>query len=56
MRFEDEHVYPLLQEFDSGTADEANIQQGLARKGLATIQQMIDQPGFGAAVESSPAG
>lgn len=51
MRFEEEHVYPLLQEFDSETADEANIEHQLSRQGLASVQEMVDQPGFGAAVE-----
>jgi len=51
MRFEEEHVYPLLQEFDAETADEAGMEHQLARQGLATVQQMVDKPGFGAAVE-----
>ncbi len=51
MRFEEEHVYPLLEEYDAEAADEAGTEHQLARQGLATVQQMVDEPGFGAAVE-----
>jgi iron-sulfur cluster repair protein YtfE (RIC family) len=51
MRFEEEHLYPLLQEFDAEMADEAGSEHQLARQGLATVQEMVDKPGFGAAVE-----
>jgi hemerythrin superfamily protein len=51
MRFEEEHLYPLLEEFDAETADEAGIEHQLARQGLATVHEMVDKRGFGAAVE-----
>jgi iron-sulfur cluster repair protein YtfE (RIC family) len=51
MRFEEEHVYPILQEFDAETADEAGSEHQLTRQGLATVHEMVDKPGFGAAVE-----
>jgi hemerythrin superfamily protein len=51
MRFEEEHIYPLLEEVDAETAEEASIEHQLTRQGLATVEEMVDQPGFGAAVE-----
>jgi iron-sulfur cluster repair protein YtfE (RIC family) len=56
MRFEEEHVYPLLQEIDAETTEEANIEHDLARRGVMTMTELIEQPGFAAAVEMVTAG
>ncbi len=52
MELEERLVYPLVErEVGEEDADEANIEHGLARDGLATMMSMVDKPGFGAAVE-----
>ena len=52
MELEESLVYPLVErEVGKEDADEANIEHGLARDGLATMLSMVDKPGFGAAVE-----
>ena len=56
MRFEEEHIYPLMQEIDSEMAEEAEVEHGLAREGLASASELVEQPGFGAAVEMLTAG
>jgi hypothetical protein len=39
------------REVGDDDADEAEIEHGLARDGLATLHEMASKPGFGAAVE-----
>ena len=56
MRFEEEHIYPLMQEIDGELTAEAQVEHGLAREGLAKTSELVDQPGFGAAVEMLTAG
>jgi hemerythrin superfamily protein len=56
MRFEEEHIYPLMQEIDREMAGEAEVEHGLAREGLASAAELVDQPGFSAAVEMLTAG
>ena len=56
MRIEETEVYPELSRLDSEMGEEAEIEHNLARDGLATLQGMIGQPGFGAAVAMLQAG
>lgn len=56
MTIEEEQVYPELQRIDDELAEEADIEHGLARDGLETLQSMIGKPGFGAAVAMVKAG
>jgi hemerythrin superfamily protein len=52
MRFEESEIYPLVaKEMDGETAEEADIEHGLARDGLAKLADLVSAPGFGAAVE-----
>jgi iron-sulfur cluster repair protein YtfE (RIC family) len=51
MAIEEEQVYPELERIDGEMAEEANVEHGLAREGLSKLQEMIGEPGFGAAVE-----
>lgn len=52
MQYEEEAIYPLVASaIDNETAEEANIEHGLAREGLAKMQELVTAPGFGAAVE-----
>jgi hemerythrin-like domain-containing protein len=57
MQIEEADVYPLVAELiGSEDAEEATIEHGLAREGLASLQQLVDKPGFGAAVAMVTAG
>jgi hemerythrin-like domain-containing protein len=56
MRIEEAEVYPELARLDGEMGEEAEIEHNLARDGLSTLQQMIGQPGFGAAVAMLQAG
>ncbi len=52
MELEERLVYPLVEgEVGEDDAEEANIEHGLARDGLAVMMSMVEKPGFGAAVE-----
>ena len=52
MEAEESIVYPpVREEVGDEDAEEAEIEHGLAREGLEKIQQMIEMPGFGAAVD-----
>lgn len=52
MMLEEELIYPrAVQHLGPEQAEEAEIEHGLAREGLAKLQEMADVPGFGAAVE-----
>jgi iron-sulfur cluster repair protein YtfE (RIC family) len=52
MRAEESIVYPPVKaEVGEEDEEEAEIEHGLAREGLEKVQQMVDMPGFGAAVE-----
>jgi hypothetical protein len=51
-QFEERAVYPLVTDvMDAETEEEAEVEHGLAREGLAKLSAMLDAPGFGAAVE-----
>jgi hemerythrin superfamily protein len=57
MQFEENAVYPLVSaEMDQETAQEANVEHGLAREGLKKLRDLVAAPGFGAAVEMVKAG
>jgi iron-sulfur cluster repair protein YtfE (RIC family) len=56
MQLEETQVYPELAKLDSDLAEEAEIEHGLARDGLAKLTTMIGQPGFGATVAMVQAG
>jgi hemerythrin-like domain-containing protein len=57
MEIEEADVYPLVAELvGSEDAEEATNEHGLAREGLASLQQLVDKPGFGAAVAMLTAG
>jgi hemerythrin-like domain-containing protein len=51
MEIEETQVYPELAKLDGEMTEEANVEHGLAREGLAKLTEMIGMPGFGAAVE-----
>ena len=57
MRIEERDVYPLVARLlGKEDAKEADIEHGLARDGLAKLQELVDEPGFGAAVAMLTAG
>ena len=57
MQIEEEQIYPLVaQRLKKDDAEEAEIEHGLAREGLAQVNELVDQPGFGAAVAMLTAG
>lgn len=52
MEAEESLVYPPVRDaVGEEDAEEAEIEHGLAREGLEKVQQMVEMPGFGAAVE-----
>jgi len=56
MDVEERQVYPELAKLDEEMDQEARTEHELARQGLATLEQMIGKPGFGAAVAMVQAG
>jgi hypothetical protein len=56
MSFEEEAVYPLLVPLDGAMEEEAEVEHRLAREGLTKMAELLDAPGFGAAVEMVKAG
>ena len=57
MEIEERAVYPLVSRLlGKDDAEEANIEHSLARDGLDTLHQLVDEPGFGAAVAMVTAG
>ena len=53
MSIEESLVYPLVEKAEGAKVrHEADVEHGLAREGIATMQKMVDEPGFGAAAES----
>lgn len=57
MELEEQMVYPLVVErVGAEDEEEAEIEHGLAREGLAKLDELADKPGFGAAVEMLKAG
>jgi iron-sulfur cluster repair protein YtfE (RIC family) len=52
MEAEESIVYPPLKtEVGAEDEEEAQVEHRLAREGLQKVQQMVEMPGFGAAVE-----
>lgn len=51
MQFEEEHLYPVVEELDPEAAEEANVEHQLAREGLQRLQELVEAPGFAAVVE-----
>jgi hemerythrin-like domain-containing protein len=57
MEVEEKLVYPLVDEYVGHEEEhEAENEHKLAREGLATIEELVDEPGFGAAVAMLTAG
>jgi hemerythrin-like domain-containing protein len=57
MTIEERDVYPLVAALlGEEDAKEADIEHGLARDGLDKLQELVDEPGFGAAVAMLTAG
>jgi len=57
MEIEEKFVYPLVERVvNHEEAEEAAIEHGLAREGLADVTKLVDKPGFGAAVAMLTAG
>lgn len=56
MKIEESQVYPELERLDDEMEEEAETEHTLARDGMATLQEMIGKPGFGAAVAMLEAG
>jgi hemerythrin superfamily protein len=56
MRFEEEHIYPLMRELDAEMEEEAEVEHRLAREGLRQANEFVDAPGFAAAIEMLMAG
>lgn len=57
MEIEEADVYPLVNRLlGKEEAEEAHIEHDLARDGLAKLQQLVEEPGFGAVVAMVTAG
>jgi iron-sulfur cluster repair protein YtfE (RIC family) len=57
MQIEERLVYPLVPELIDREAEvEAEVEHGLARDGLNKLRELVDAPGFGAAVDMVTAG
>ena len=57
MQIEEKLVYPLVDEYLGHEPEqEAQNEHRLAREGLASIEELVDEPGFGAAVAMLTAG
>ena len=57
MQIEEKLVYPLVDEYVGHEQEqEAETEHSLAREGIAGIDELVDQPGFGAAVAMLTAG
>lgn len=56
MDIEERDVYPELNKLDEEMGEEAENEHNLARDGLTTLESMIGEPGFGAAVAMLKAG
>ncbi len=53
MQIEETLVYPLVQKVEGADVrKEADIEHGMAREGIDKMNDLVDEPGFGAAAES----
>jgi iron-sulfur cluster repair protein YtfE (RIC family) len=52
MEIEERLLYPIVaKQIGKEEAKEADVEHGLAREGLGKLRELVDQPGFGAAVD-----
>jgi len=57
MEIEERDIYPTVERVvGKEDAEEATIEHGLVREGLADLRRLVDEPGFGAAVAMITAG
>jgi hemerythrin-like domain-containing protein len=57
MNIEESLLYPLVaRDVGKEDAEEADVEHGLAREGVAKMSELVEKPGFGAAVEMLKAG
>ena len=57
MEIEESRVYPLVAQLVGREEEqEAEIEHGLVRDGLVKLQELVDEPGFGAVVAMLTAG
>jgi hemerythrin-like domain-containing protein len=57
MEIEEREIYPVVQKVvGKEEAVEATVEHRLARDGLTELQELVDEPGFGAAVAMLTAG
>ena len=56
MSIEEAHIYPLVAKRVDVEAEEAGIEHGLVREGLANLVELVGEPGFGAALAMLTAG
>jgi hemerythrin-like domain-containing protein len=57
MDIEERDIYPVVQRVvGEEEAEEAGVEHRLAREGLAELNRLVDEPGFGAAVAMLTAG
>jgi hemerythrin superfamily protein len=56
MEIEETQVYPEVAKLDGEMEQEAEIEHQLGRDGMTKLQELIGQPGFGAAVAMLEAG
>jgi hemerythrin-like domain-containing protein len=57
MDIEEREVYPLVEQYvGEEEAEEATVEHGLARNGLRQLNELVDEPGFGAVVSMLTAG
>jgi hemerythrin superfamily protein len=56
MEIEESEVYPEVAKIDAAMEQEAENEHRLGREGMATLDEMVGEPGFGAAVAMLRAG
>ena len=57
MEIEERDIYPVVHRVvGEEEAEEAGIEHGLVREGLADLRRLVDEPGFGAVVAMLTAG
>jgi hemerythrin-like domain-containing protein len=57
MEIEERDIYPVVARvIGKEEAEEAGIEHGLVREGLADLRRLVDEPGFGAVVAMLTAG
>jgi hemerythrin-like domain-containing protein len=57
MEIEERDIYPVVQRVvGKEESEEAAIEHGLVREGLADLRRLVDEPGFGAVVAMLTAG